>query len=171
MINIKLPALFVQEKKELVFNKKGISPLIATVLLIAFVILIAVLVWFWWDKILRAEAEKTGAETVGAISCAQEVSFTISNPGCSSGVINFDVENTNTGNIYKFKVRTKLGSEVLEVIESATPLQASAATQLGINYNVTLGTTPDSVEVIPVVLSQGATVTCNEQSETTTVPC
>ncbi|MBU1246245.1 MAG: archaellin/type IV pilin N-terminal domain-containing protein [Nanoarchaeota archaeon] len=170
MRNIKLPALFIQEKKDLVFNKKGISPLIATVLLIAFVILIAILVWFWWDKIIRAEAEKVGVETVGAISCSQEISFSISNPTCHTGAINFDIENTNTGNIYKFKVRTKVGNNFLEVIELATPLQASEATQAGVNYNETLGA-PDSIEVIPEVLSSGATITCNEQSQTAFITC
>ena len=170
MKQIKLPTLFIQEKDNLVFNKKGISPLIATVLLIAFVILIAVLVFFWWDKIIKAQAEKTGAETVGAISCAQEVSFTISNPTCSSGTINFDVENTNTGNIYKFKIRTKDENGILEVIDLTTPLQASAATQIGVTYNDALGT-PNKIEVIPEVVSEGATVTCSEQSQVATVPC
>ena len=58
-MRIKLPALFIQEKNNLHYNKKGISPLIATVLLVAFVILIAVLIWFWWDNVIKDQISKT----------------------------------------------------------------------------------------------------------------
>ena len=43
--------------------KKGISPLVATVLLIGFVIVIAVTVWFWYRGIVEEQAQKTGTTT------------------------------------------------------------------------------------------------------------
>ena len=175
MIKIKLPELFTQEGNDLIFNKKGISPLIATVLLVAFVVLIAILIWFWWDNVIREQAEKIGADTTGEISCAQDISFSISDPYCNKNTesASVTVENTNTGNIYKFIVRAKQGSEIIEVIESPLSLQASAAADLGIAYNSTLytGNGPDSLEIIPQIVSQGATVTCNEKAETVSISC
>jgi flagellin-like protein len=175
VIKIKLPTLLVQEKNDLKINKKGISPLIATVLLIAFVILIAVLVWFWWDKIIHEQTQKIGAQTTGEISCAQDISFAASNPYCNSGTksAGVTIENTNTGNIYKFLVRAKESDEVKEVIESPLSLQASAAGELGISYNSTLysGAGPNSLEIIPQILSQGATITCNEKAEIVSLSC
>ena len=176
MIKIKLPTLFIQKKDDLKFNKKGISPLIATVLLVAFVILIAVLIWFWWDKIIHEQAEKIGAETTGEISCAQDISFALSNAYCtpSSEAAGVTVENTNTGDIYKFIVRAKQGNEIIEVVESPLSLQASAAGELGITYDPTSysGAGPDALEIIPQIISpQGATVTCNEKTETISLIC
>ena len=44
-------------------KKKGISPLIATVLLIGFVVIIAASVYFWYDNVLKGEMEKRGAQS------------------------------------------------------------------------------------------------------------
>jgi len=44
-------------------NKKGISPLIATILLIALVIAIALIVWFWYAEFLKQEIEKGWSES------------------------------------------------------------------------------------------------------------
>ena len=167
--------LFKEKDSKVLIQKLGISPLIATVLLVAFVILIAVLIWFWWDKIIHEQAEKIGAETTGEISCAQDISFALSNAYCtpSSEAAGVTVENTNTGDIYKFIVRAKQGNEIIEVVESPLSLQASAAGELGITYNATLysGLGPDALEIMPQIISQGATVTCNEKTETISLTC
>ena len=58
-------------------NEKGLSPLIATVLLIGFAIAIAILIWFWYGNFLKNQAEKEKSLTEGKLACSQEVNFQV----------------------------------------------------------------------------------------------
>ncbi len=75
---MKLKALIVQDEQGVHLNKKGISPLIATVLLIGFVIMMAILIWFWWNKVLKEQARKIGETSTAEWICANEVEFSAS---------------------------------------------------------------------------------------------
>ena len=52
-------------------GKKGISPLIATVLLIGFVIAVAVIVMTWGKGFVKERAEKEGALSQAQLQCNQ----------------------------------------------------------------------------------------------------
>ena len=49
-------------------NKKGISPLVATVILIAIVIILALLLWFWYNQWILEQESKGGTELAQACS-------------------------------------------------------------------------------------------------------
>lgn len=64
-------------------NKKGISPLIATVLLIGFTIVLAALVFKWGGVLFKETTQSTGCESQGRISCTSAVSISL-------GAVSFD---------------------------------------------------------------------------------
>ncbi|MBT4630788.1 hypothetical protein HOC06_01015, partial [Candidatus Woesearchaeota archaeon] len=39
-------------------KKRGVSPLVATVILVAIVIIIALLLWFWYNNFLEEQRDK-----------------------------------------------------------------------------------------------------------------
>ena len=62
-------------------NKKGISPLIATVLLIGFTIVLAALVMRWGGTLFRETTQTTGCESQGRIACISQVEISVGNIG------------------------------------------------------------------------------------------
>ena len=61
-------------------SRKGISPLIATVMLVAVVIVIAFLVFWWYGEYIEESLEKS--EITAEQACLNDVSFSLSQPGC-----------------------------------------------------------------------------------------
>lgn len=62
-------------------NKRGISPLIATVLLIAFAVALGAVVMNWGRSYVEDMSEKSAQTSESEIVCAQEVSFEIQDIG------------------------------------------------------------------------------------------
>jgi len=60
-----------------VINKKGISPLIATVLLIGFTIVLAALVIRWGSELVSSLTQEQSCQNEATISCTSDVEFTI----------------------------------------------------------------------------------------------
>src|SRR3989344_999906 len=88
-------------KKEV--EKKGVSPLIATVLIIGFTIVLAVLVMNWALPFVRNLQETTEESSNIQILCANEVIFSIRD-ACDSGTnqVKLTVANDGVKNINKF---------------------------------------------------------------------
>ena len=65
--------------KKIIFSKdrKGISPLIATVLLIGFTIVLAALVMRWGGTLFRETTQTTGCESKGLLTCTSEVEISL----------------------------------------------------------------------------------------------
>ena len=79
-------------------NKKGISPLIATVLLIGFTIVLAALVMRWGGTLFRETTQTTGCESQGRIACSSQVDISVGTIDCAgvdgAGVLNCDSINS-----------------------------------------------------------------------------
>jgi flagellin-like protein len=60
-------------------NKRGISPLIATVLLIGFAVALAAVVMTWGLDFITDTADTTKKQTEHTLICASDLSFSISN--------------------------------------------------------------------------------------------
>jgi len=83
-------------------EKKGVSPLIATVILIGIVVLIAILIWFWYGKYLEDILEKQGLDLES--SCVQDVEFSVYDFEREATQISFKLENTGDVNIRGVRV-------------------------------------------------------------------
>tara|TARA_Y100000310_G_C20659472_1_gene803877 strand:+ start:1729 stop:2283 length:555 start_codon:yes stop_codon:yes gene_type:complete len=63
-------------------NKKGISPLIATVLLIGFAVALAAVVMTWGLDFIKTTADTTTEQSTRTLVCASELQFEISAVDC-----------------------------------------------------------------------------------------
>jgi len=68
-----------------VINKKGISPLIATVLLIGFTIVLAALVIRWGSELFSSQIKTQTCDNEATISCTSDVDIEITNAVFAEG--------------------------------------------------------------------------------------
>jgi len=71
-------------------NKRGITPLIATVLLIGFTVALAAVVMTWALGFVNDTTSKTKTQTENTLICASDLSFAISDINPSIGSITLD---------------------------------------------------------------------------------
>jgi len=146
---------------EFKLNKKGISPVIASVLLIAIVIVIALIVFLWLRGMTEEAITKFDGTNVKLV--CQNIKFDTSYSGR-------EIYISNTGNvpIYKMKARIssdKTGAYSTVYIENNWP---KFGLSKGQDYSGILKTQPgDKILIIPVLLGKtnkgDKTHTCGDQ--------
>jgi len=105
-------------------NKRGVSPVVATVLLIAIVIVIITIIFLWGRSVIQENVQKQGKPAEQACS---EMNLRVS---CNDGVLSI----TNLGNLPLYSVDVKINSE-----------------EIGLDDPGITGC-PEDYEVIPVIL-------------------
>ena len=140
--------------------KRGISPLIATVLIIGFTVALAAIIMTWGTTFSKGMQKSTEATTEEQLACAQDVQIDLSG-ACIDGVtgVKLTVKNDGSKDIQNISARFYVsGDNVVPLylpgaslplpaygIKSVT-LSPTGFTGAGIDFNdVTL------VEVIPVI--------------------
>ncbi|MBI2671599.1 hypothetical protein HYX16_01565 [Candidatus Woesearchaeota archaeon] len=73
-----------------IINKKGISPLIATVLLIGFTIALAAVVITWGSGFVERVTLTTEERTTKSLVCTNDLVFEIKKVGCTSNTVVID---------------------------------------------------------------------------------
>ena len=154
-------------------KKRGISPLLSTVLIIAFVIVLAALT-FGWGKSYIDDLTNTAGETEEKILCLQEVSFKISNLCYDSenSTIKIGIDNRGKGDIVGgiFRIKYEDGSADV-VMEDSTKIEngkfpiSEADLQL---FKVMYDKTKNlkEIEFIPkTIFKENKEVTCIESLE------
>ncbi len=124
-------------------KKKGISPVVATILLIAIVIILALIVFLWAKGFIQESIQKKG---MSADQACDEINLQASYSS-SSG----DLEIINNGNIpmYGFEVNKEYsgGSETESF--SNEPITS------GKTFNKHIGEEYNRIEIFPKILGQG----------------
>ncbi len=150
-------------------NKKAISPLIATVLLISFVIILAILVWFWYSGIIEDWTDKSGI--TGDQQCAMDVDFVINsaatNPGNTS--VLFEIENQGAIHINNFRVIITGSTGSIATNETNSGVLMATTSQLSMNYDQAALGTLETMDIIPIISVQGQTFTCDQKLQTSSV--
>jgi len=164
--------LNVKEVKKM--SKKGVSPLVATVLLVAVVIVIAFIVFWWYGEYIEDNLEKSeiGAEQ----ACLNDVAFSLSEPDClentttSGKIVYFSVENNGEVKISSFKANVDgdVGSTFVNIPHS---VDQSVSTKLSFIIEQSVVGTDLEVDIIPMVRIGGATKYCSDKEETIFVDC
>jgi flagellin-like protein len=155
-------------------KKRGISPLVATVILISIVIIIALLLWFWYNQFIEEQREKS--QTHLAQECVQNTEIKIRESSCSEDSGEYTIS-VDVGNVGRSKVTNLLfnvisgGSstttEVGKVLESGT----SSDISIRIQSSDLDGEDPNEVKVIPVVSKGTVKKYCEDQAEYTSINC
>lgn len=155
-------------------EKKGISPLIATVLLIGFTIVLAAVVMRWGGEFVRETTEETACETEIASACInlrfdiENVANNLDQQGAPTNSVDIYLSSRSDQPIDGFRFILWNGSEVGNTREELTvPLEPFTTN----TYNVGFGTNGiitqfsdiTEVEVIPIVNVEGCEQgTCSE---------
>ncbi|MBI2671600.1 hypothetical protein HYX16_01570 [Candidatus Woesearchaeota archaeon] len=129
-------------KRGLKINKKGISPLIATILLVGFVVVIGALVILWSRNFITEKAEKEGALAEKQLEC-ENIGIDIKDAG--SGFIT--VENNGNNKIDAFILRVVSdGSGATKVESEVKPLSI---------YTINHGLSGSKIDLIPALKPEG----------------
>ncbi|MFH1839728.1 MAG: archaellin/type IV pilin N-terminal domain-containing protein [Nanoarchaeota archaeon] len=154
-------------------SKKGISPLIATVLLIGFTIVLAALVMRWGGQFFRQQTDVVGCESEGQIQCTSGVDLVIEN--VLGGVDQTTISVLNNGNYDIGEVQYVVLDNSGVTINSTrdiTGIGSLNGDTVVINTDVNTTTTIGKVKVIPILnyeMKDGSTtcvVYCSETTKT-----
>lgn len=146
-------------------QKRGISPLIATVLLIGFVVAAAGVVMLWTRGFVGELQTKKGAEGTARLSCATDVEIGLRDLTFGSGQLTAAVENKR-GKVdgFIFVVR---GDTDSSSVESSIGIESGGIANIDIAYDSLKVGQPDKIDVIPrLKLGKGIYQPCPDQKVT-----
>ena len=142
-------------------RKKGISPLIATVLLIAFVIAIVVLIILWGKHYIEEKAAKQGKLAEKQLEC-ERVQITIVKATRTGGTLSIGIKNLKDIPIGKFTFRIE--GEKTEVIESKEKLNGLEVKEYQVEFTEDVIKNVDKINVIPwLKVATGYYVPCSNK--------
>ena len=146
-------------------EKRGISPLIATVLLIGFTITIAAILMIWGGNLVKERAEKISARTEAQTSCTAKVEIGLNSAKCDTTeeIIKISVENKGSDIINAFRARINYDGDS-ETTTTYNLLNPTSQTSLKVEYDTSKGM-PKSVIIFPVLNKQSLSYTCSEKSK------
>jgi flagellin-like protein len=150
-------------------SKRALSPVVASVLLVALVLVLASIIFLWARGFIGEQIEK-GDKSISAM--CEEVSFSfdlIEDPRSISG--KYQIELVNNGNIpiFKFTIVKKLaGSEERFNFDITVKPQKAIRRDLDLLID---GSPPEQITVYPVLLGEvigqnsNMPYTCNDQGK------
>ena len=148
------------------WNKKGVSPLIATLLLIGFAIALGTVVMSWGRSYIEDRAEFVGNPEFSGCANVQLKLITVSGKlqACyDKKQIQFIVENSPYVSIKNLQVQV-IGTNGVETLENILkePLKRAHALKINMNYQ-NIGT-PIKVKLIPIININNIELFCEETS-------
>jgi len=124
-------------------NKKGVSPVIATLLLVVIVIILAMLIFIWAKSFIKEAITKRDKP---ASQICNEVKLQAYYESSSNKVI---ISNIGNYPVYRVELKLKKSGDIsISKIDKQFPLGASEEIPLGDTY--------DEVEVVPVILGENS---------------
>ncbi len=141
-------------------TKKGISPLIATVLILGFTVALAAVIMVWGQRFTTGMQKQTEDTATTQMKCATEVDFRVKEVCAESGGYKVTIEN-NKG--------LKFDKLIVRFFQAADNVQTNETMFSGggvAGYSVSTEVAPISltgvkyVEAIPIVTIAGKQVTC-----------
>lgn len=129
-------------------SKKGISPLIATVLIIGFTVALAAVIMTWGSSFTRSMQESTEQSTQTQLVCAQEVSLSINSACTTPTGIDLVIENKGSKAIKKINFRAFTDATTVATEEYATELAPFAIAKVSLTTLATGGLTTTDINKI-----------------------
>ena len=130
------------------FRKRGISPLIATVLLIGFTVAVAAIVIFWSKNFIKEKAEKEGALSEKRLKCEN---------------VEIDVQSINTAKreiVIENKGNEALDGFIMRVVSGGTGAdkviqKVESSKSFTITYSFEGLTSSAKIDLIPALKPEG----------------
>lgn len=151
-------------------KRKGISPMVATVLLIGFIIAIILLIFLWGKNYIEELAEKRGLLAEKQQECTR-VSLDVVKSCWSGGSGEIVIKNKADIPVHKFVFRA-VGSSAGEPDEVTSKLGGLEIKSYTFAYDETAVGVPNNVEIIPHLrVAIGHYVPCSNQKITARLSC
>ena len=129
-------------------NRRGISPLIATVLIIGFTVALASIIMTWGTEFTKRMQASTEETSNLQIICATDVIFDIKSVTKSGDDYNILISNDGKEPIKKWKIRLYETASLVESQDSSTGIEAFGIKQITVNTTLT---GIRKVEAIPII--------------------
>ena len=148
-------------------GKRGISPLVATVLIIGFTIALAAIIMTWLMFVRNVqETTKTSAAT--QIICTKDVMFKITNvcETATDGTYKVTIQNDGTKKIESFNARLFEAAD--DVAQQSVTFGGDGIPAFWIESDATVASGQANVimvEAIPTVINNNQAVTCSSNVE------
>ncbi len=144
-------------------KKKGVSPVIATVLLIAMVIVIALIIFLWFKSMIQEKITKFGDQNIQTV--CEKVKFDASYDDGSLFI-------SNTGNVPIYSLKIKMTGAGSHETKDIKDFPSASWPSIGLNQGGTFYGSIDlssvkEIEVIPVLIGMSdkgkKSYTCEER--------
>jgi len=139
-------------------KKRGISPLIATVLIIGFTIALAAVIMTWGSGFIKGMQKETEETAEKTMITATGVGFKIKDAEVKKDELRLLIENQNKMDIESFLVRI-YGKDGTDTITINDKIEAYNIKKITAMFNVSAIGQVEEVEVLPVVNIKGELVT------------
>jgi len=139
--------------------KRGVSPLIATVLILSFTIILAGIVIVFQGEFIEEITESTEASSKKQVICSSEVGVKIRSVCLNGNDIITLLENFGNQDIDGFNARI-VGDLGAEVVEVSIDLNAYDISNVIVTLNPSIIGSLDSIELLPVVLIENEEIVC-----------
>lgn len=147
-------------------KKRGISPLIATVLLIGFVVAISLLAMLWGRTLVKEQIEKRAPISQQKLECQTDIEIDVVEAcyGNPVGAVNVKAENKRS-NYINIKGRID-GDKGVQVVLGSSPLYEYETRSLKFVYDDAIVGIPSTIQLMPMIYDEesGVTVTCDQQN-------
>lgn len=156
----------------MLWKRKGISPLIATVLIIGFTVALAAIIMTWGSSFTKGMQTQAEQSSNIQMKCAQDVALIVDAACISGGNLKVTMKNNGAMDITNMTARLFADSTTVAVVDGIKTICTTLTTPAGLSKygiascTVTLpqGSVTSAnikrVEVVPVITIEGTTVPC-----------
>lgn len=152
-------------------KKKGISPLIATVLILGFTVALAAIIMTWGTAFTKKMQEQTEETANVQVTCATDVVFDIKSAcedPATDGTYKLTIANNGNKKIDKFRIRFYKSADDVRTVEST--FGGDGISAFGIESESKDSTYAadevKQIEAIPVITVGGKQITCAQNIDT-----
>lgn len=152
-------------------GKKAVSPLIATVLLIAFAVALGAVVMNWGSAYVKSTQESTSQRYQTDVGCTQELQFDIVKISgipqiCNTSTsVNFTIENGPYIGIDGMQIYVIGEKEVYKTILENLTLLPADIRKVGLPYEVSTNGTIQQIRLIPFIKVNDARSICSQRAK------
>lgn len=148
-------------------KKRGVQPLIATVLLIGFVLAIIVFIVIWSKGLVREAIDKSANLASGQLTCTTSIDIEVKSAECQSsnqGKIVVDAKNLINQDVPNLRGKVSSDSGTSLSFSGKVLKKFSRDKAILFTYDALEVGTPEFIEVIPMANSDAGLVTCDDQA-------
>ena len=150
------------KKEEILMKKNGISPLIATVLILGFTVALAAIIMTWGTGFVKKMQESTEETANIQVVCATDVVFNVKSACWGDDEYNVVISNDGKTDIIKWRFRIYYSdTNVTSSAEIIEPILKFGLQSIPIgDNNATMVQGAKKIEAIPIIKPSGTEITC-----------